>query len=125
VAIPGKRPTNPAIVHRVPIDRFVDEPDLAGRYYGIGATHDHATALRVGLSQKRPKQRFGQLWVSDKKQLGDILQASRERHRRLAVLKIRHQLAPQFRVAAKHLLACVTAHRGPPEQRIVDVGAIS
>ncbi|MOA68855.1 hypothetical protein D3C78_1966890 [compost metagenome] len=62
--------------------------------------------------------------MSDIKQLGDTLQASRERHRRLAVLKIHHELGPQIRVAAEHLLARFTAHIGAPEQRLVGVGAI-
>ncbi|MNL09106.1 hypothetical protein D3C87_1298550 [compost metagenome] len=76
-----------------------------------------------GLKCFTKKDRCG-LVMGDIRGPGNILQASRGRHRRLAVLKIRHELAPQIRVAAKHLLVGFTAHRGTPEQRFVGVGAI-
>ena len=49
-----------------------------------------APALGVGLGQEWPQQRLGHLRVSDVKQLGGFLRASRSRQRSEALLKTGH-----------------------------------
>ena len=48
----SKGPTDPTIIHGVPVGQIVPRINEAGRHQGISATHDNAPALSVGFGQE-------------------------------------------------------------------------